>query len=183
MSKSAGTFIILNNLIEEGINPLAYRYFCLNAHYRTPLTFLIDAVKAAENSYKNLLSKIIALKKENTDNGDITKYEEDFHNAINNDLNIPVALSILHILLKDNNLGSKQKLELVEKFDSVFGLKLMDAEEEIIDIPQEIIDLAEQRRKARDNKDWATADRFRTEIESKGFTVEDSVEGFKIRKL
>jgi len=183
MAKSAGGFITLQTLIDKGINPLVYRFFCLGTHYRMPLTFSWEAIEGANNAYKTLKNRIAMLKKDNTSldhNGKKKHYEDEFLKRVNDDLNMPQAVALLNDMIKDSELGSKEKLELVEKFDKVFGLELLKEEE--VDVPDEINKLVKQREEARKNKDFKLADKIRNDIAAKGFVLEDTADGIRVKK-
>ena len=110
----------------------------------------------------------------------IENYEEKFHQAINDDLNMPMAMSIVWEVIKNPN-KSKKFADLLLKFDTVLGLKVDEPyKEEKKKIPEEIIKLAEERQKARENKDWAESDRLRDEIISKGFNIRDTKNGYVV---
>ena len=111
----------------------------------------------------------------------INKYKEDFLNAINDNLNTPLALGIMFSMLK-NEPKSNQIYLLALDFDRVFGLKLADNIEKEIDIPEDIKELAEKRWNAKKSKDWATADALRNEIISKGYQLLDTKNGYEIKK-
>ncbi len=183
MSKSKGGLYLLSELEEKGYEPLDYRYLCLLTHYRKPLEFSLEALDAAKNAFERLKNRILELKKEKTSRGKDTKYEKEFKEAVNDDLNTPKAMGIMWEMLKDEKLGSKQKLKLLESFDKVLALNLTKVKEEKIKIPKEINELIKQREKARKNKDFAQADKIRNEIKAKGYVLEDSKEGIKIKLL
>ncbi|MEN8907380.1 MAG: cysteine--tRNA ligase [Clostridiales bacterium] len=175
MAKS-GKFITLETLIEKNINPLVYRYFCMNAHYRKALIFSWESLKAAENAYKRLCSKVIALKEKlnNNKHGEINeKYYMRFLKAINNDLNIPLSVASLWDMINDNEINDNDKYKTLIEMDKVLGLNIENMEVEKINIDEEIINLVEKRNIARKNKDYATADLLRKEIENKGYILED----------
>lgn len=183
MAKSAGTFITLQTVIDKGFDPLAYRFFCLGTHYRKQLMFSWEGMDTAASAYKALKSRIAELKKQdiNIDKKKKTdNYKKEFINIINDDLNIPQALALLNDMLKDDKLGSKEKLELIDDFDQIFGLDL--TKEEKLDIPKKIQELVDKREAARRKKDFKTADTIRQIIQAKGFILEDTTEGPVIKK-
>jgi len=184
MSKSKGSFTRVTDLMEKGINPLAFRYFTFSSHYRMPLTFSWEAIEGANNAYKTLKNRITMLKKENTsfdEKGKKKYYEEEFLKRINDDLNMPQAVALLNDMIKDSELGSKEKIALIEKFDKVFGLELLKEEE--IEVPAEIQDLVGKREAARKKKDFKLSDKIRAEIKAQGFAVEDTPEGPRVKKI
>lgn len=183
MSKSKGTFYRIAELIDKGYDPLAYRYLCLTAHYRTPLTFSFEALDAAQTAYNRLKEHVISLKKDlksGIDRQKMDHYRNEFRRAINDDLNMPQAIAQVWSVLKDSILGNKEKFELLVDFDRVLGLNIEGIEEEELEkLPPEIMERIEEREKARKVKDWKTADRIRDELLEKGIILEDTPEGPK----
>lgn len=172
MAKSEGNFTTLQTLVDKGIHPLAYRYFCLQAHYRSKLNFNWEALLAAQNGYNNLIKEISVYDKPK---GGCKEYEKKFKAAINDDLNIPEALAILQALLKSDYHSSFKRASVI-KFDKVLGLNLNQyAVKKKID--PEVKKLIEQRQEARQNKDWQQADELRQIIEKKGIRVKDLPDG------
>ena len=113
---------------------------------------------------------------------EIAKYEEDFHKAINDDLNMPLAMSVVWEVIK-NPKKSKKLADLLLKFDTVLALKIDEPiKQKVSEIPSEIIELAEKRKQARENKNWEESDKIRDEIKSKGYIIKDSKEGYEIVK-
>lgn len=183
VSKSKGGLYTISELEKLGYEPLAYRYLCLMTHYRKPLDFSLESLDSAKIAYERLKNKIIELKKENTSKKSDNHYEQTFANAVNDDLNMPKALGILHDVLNDNKLGAKQKLDMLFEFDKVLGLGLKDVKEEKINVPKEILALVEKRNEAKKKKDFAFADKIRDELKSKGYELLDSKEGTKVKKI
>ena len=182
MSKSAGGFITVDKLVENNYSPLAYRLFCLQSHYRKPLLFSFDRLDGAVSAYNKVKDKVASLQKEPEGTFDEVKYEKylsDFKKALEDDLNTSMALAVLYDVLKEN-MSALTKLKLVEEFDKVLGLDLLKNEE--VEISQEIKDLAEERWIAKQNKDWAKADKLRQILLEKGFVVKDSKEGYALEK-
>ena len=159
-----------------------FRYLCMLTHYRKQLECSLETLDAAKTAHERLKNKIIELKKDDSSAGNTEEYEKDFLNAINDDLNVPKALGILWEMLKNEALGTKERVETALKFDQVLGLNLEMAEEEKVDIPEDVQQLISKRNEARANKDFAESDRLRDEIKSKGFIIKDSKEGNKIEK-
>ena len=189
MSKSAGTSYTLQDIIQKGYHPLALRYFFLGAHYRSKQNFTWQALNGAQIALQRLHNflenKPQAEGKISADTKTLSQeYNRKFIEFISDDFNIPQALALVWDLIKDDRLDYKTKKNLILDFDKVLGLNLKQPlKEKEITIPKEIIELAKQRETARKNKDWDEADALRNEIEAKGFTVEDSNEGFIISKL
>ncbi|MCF7865998.1 cysteine--tRNA ligase [Candidatus Woesearchaeota archaeon] len=181
MSKSTGNFLRLQTLIDKGYSPLEYRYFLLGTHYRKKIMFSYEALDGAKNSLKKLKNKIIEAKKEKSEFNK-EKYDEyynKFQESINDDLNTAQALALVWDCLNDK-IGSETKLKIIDKFDEILGLELL--KEEKVDIPKEVIELAEKRWKSKKNKNWEESDKLRAEIESKGFDILDSKEYYEIKK-
>ena len=175
VSKSTGGLFTLSELEEQGFKPLAYRYFCLTAHYRSELEFSFEALQAAQKSYERL-KKIVA---ELEDDGKINQeYLTKFKEVINDDLDMPKALAILWKLIRDKN--AEGKLRTIKEMDKVFGLDLLKKEK--IEIPAKIKKLVEEREEARKKKDWSRADEIRELLKEKGWLVEDTSKGPIIMK-
>lgn len=182
MAKSEGEFITLDVLKQKGFSPPSYRYFCLGAHYRSKLNFSWDALEGAQNALKKLYAAIY----DYDDPTEIdTTYKEKFMDRINDDLDMPGVLALVWELIK-SDMESSRKLATLYEFDKVLGLSIRDefekAEEEKANIPDEVIALAEQRQLARDEKDWEAADDLRIQIEKKSYSIEDTKEGWDLRK-
>ncbi len=176
MAKSGENFLTLNNLIEKGIKPLAYRYWLLQSRYSTRMDFSLEAIKAAQTAFERLIISI-----ENINNfGKVnSKYKEKFNTAINDDLDTPKALAIVWEILRDPSLSNGDKKATILDFDEVFGLGLSEAKKIEIEISPEIQTLLEERKLAKENKDWTKADEIRKNIENKGFSIKDSKEGIQ----
>jgi cysteinyl-tRNA synthetase len=186
MSKSLGNTYRISQLEEMGYAPIVFRYFCENAHYRKKLNFTFEGMDAAKVSYNRLLSSLYQHKisQAQTSEEVLAKYKKEFEDAINDDLNIPLALGVLFTMLKEPK--SKDIFNLALEFDKVFGLNLKDAHEDLSnvnnDAPKEIIELAEERLNAKKNKDFAKADELRNKIKELGYSILDSKEGYRIVK-
>jgi cysteinyl-tRNA synthetase len=179
MSKSLGNVVTIETLIENAISPLAYRYWLLTAHYRTLVNFTFESVKASQTALVRLMTTI----RDYSEGGRIDEgYRTRFLEYINDDLNTPAALALTWELIKDPNISDDDKKATILDFDRVFGLKLATVpkvKEE--SIPPEITVLVEAREEARKNKEWEKADALRKEIEARGFSLEDSAEGVKVK--
>ncbi len=176
VSKSKGGLYTISELEEQGFKPLVYRYLCLTAHYKTQLEFSLENLKSSQNSYerlKNIISEIKNDKKTNK------KYTDKFKEAVNDDLDMPKALSILWNLVRDEK--AEGKLNTIKEMDKIFGLDLLKKEK--VDVPSEIRKLAEEREKARQSKDWKKSDELREKIKKSGYIIEDTDKGYKIRKV
>ncbi len=187
MAKSSGTFITVDTLKEKGINPLAYRYWLLTARYSTAINFSYDALLDAGRAYTKLIDSIVSILrkvKEATDTeSEISKnYRNNLLNFVNDDLDTPKAIALLWSLLKEIEMEDGEKIKLIESFDKVLGLKILEKaeeqkrEEESLeeDLPEEVRDLIEARELARQEKDWGEADLLRIKINELGYKVEDT---------
>lgn len=181
MSKSLGNVYLLDDIINKGYDPIVYKLFCYSCHYKNKLNFTWEGMEATAKSltrlregYQKHLNGTEEVEKNVVDN-----YENKFHEAINDDLNMPQAISIVWEVIK-NNIKSKQFAELLKKFDTVLGIKIDEISNRIDKIPEEILELVEQRKKARENKDWKESDRLRDLIIEKGYIVKDTKDGMSI---
>lgn len=185
MSKSLGNTYTIAQLEEMGYPPLSFRYFCLNTHYRKKLNFTFEGIKAADTAYKRLLNLLYEHKisSTETDKKITDKYRDEFQAAIDDDINIPLALGIVWTMLKER--PSKDIYSLAMEFDKVLGLSLdkaAPAEKEKIDIPDEIRKLADLRLEARKAKNWAESDRLRDILNQKGYSVLDAKDGYTLER-
>lgn len=188
MGKSEGNFLTLQTLLDEGFHPLAYRYLALNSHYRQFLSFSFEILKSAQNGYFNLKRLIHQITSENTTHGqaEAQAYHERLLAALTDDLNVPKALGVLWEMLKDHAVGSLPKLEQVRMFDAVLSLNLLDAAdlpELSREVPTEVQTLAQQRWDAKQQRNFAEADRLRQVIHEQGFSVKDSKDGYEVVPL
>lgn len=187
MSKSLGNTYRISDLEERGYNALDFRYFCLNTHYRKKLNFTFEGLDAAKAAYSRLLALVYKHKTapESGDTALADKYVEQFKQAIDDDLNVPLALGILWTMMKEK--PAKELFTAALEFDKVLGLDLDKAEapkeeEQKTEVPQEVIALCEERKAAKAAKDWAKADKLRADIAAMGYTVVDTKEGYKVTK-
>lgn len=185
MSKSLGNTYTISQLEERGYAPMHFRYFCLNAHYRKKLNFTFEGMDGAKKAYERLCKAIVAHKNGAAVTGKavLDDMEKQFGDAVSDDLNVPQALGVLWTMLKLP--PSKDVYALAMKFDRVLGLSLDKAEsflpEEKVEIPEEIVALAEKMQAARLVKDYATADALRSEIDAKGYSVLNTKEGYSLK--
>ncbi len=179
MAKSGEGFITLSSLITKGFNPLAYRYLCLSAHYRSPLSFSWENLTAAQNALNNLNNLISQYPQPSKI---IEPIKKEFLTTINNDLDTPGALAILWDLIKSNQPNNKKMATLLE-FDKVLGLKFNKIKKTSLKIPDEIKKLSKKREELRQQKKWSEADQIREEIEKLSFSIEDTPKGTKINKI
>lgn len=180
MAKSGDNFITLKTLTDKGYTALAYRYFCLTAHYRQQLQFSWEALDSAQTSYERLRNIIEGLR-EAEEGEPSQQYLTRFQESIDDDLNMPQALAVLWDALRDKDLTDNDTLATVKQLDTVLGLNLLH--EEIIDIPREIQELADERKQARQAKDWAKSDALREQLQKVGWQINDTKEGYKLKKI
>lgn len=179
MSKSSGEFLRLQSLLDAGYEPLAYRYYCLTAHYRSELSFSWESLEAANTTLQRLYSAAF----EWGEAGAISvPFLSRFQEHIFDDLNLPRALSVAWDLIRSDEPDSVKKATLL-KFDEVFGLDIAGWEPIDVLIPDEVQRLVDERLAARTIKDWARADQLRARIAELGFSVEDSKTATKVRPL
>ena len=185
MSKSLGNVYLLKDIIQKGYNPLVYKLFSYSCHYRNKLNFTWEGIEATSKSLERLKDGY-QKHLEGTDNVEedvINVYEEKFHKAINDDLNMPLAMGTVWEVVRETR-KSPKLAQLLLKFDTVLGLKIDEKEEKNnTQIPEEIIKLAEKRQQARQEKNWAESDKIREEIAQKGYTIEDTKDGYKLNKV
>ncbi len=179
MSKSLGNIYTLDDIIEKGFDPLAYRYLLLNAHYRKGLNFTWEALEGAQNALDNLRDLARDMDKPSKVS---SEYEERFHEAIFNDLEMPNALAVTWEMVNDSGLESSVKAATLLEFDRVFGLKLAEYVAKPLKVSKQVQKLLDERAEARANKDWARSDELREAIVELGYTVEDSSTGQRLRE-
>lgn len=179
MAKSDDNFLTLENaLLKKNIDPLAYRFAALQVNYRKPMEYSEAGLKQAQLGLSGLLNQISLLGREF---GAVnSKFKEKFLEAVNDDLNMPKALSVVFLVLK-SKISSADKLMTILDFDRVLGLKLYLANQPV-ELPAAIKKLSEKREAFRTDKNWAEADKLRIEIEKQGYLVEDTKDGQKIKK-
>ena len=188
MSKSLGNTYTLDQLQEKGIEPLAYKMFCYTAHYRTKLNFTFEGALSTQKALNRLREGYLThlQNDEKVEETEIKEYKQRFLDAVNDDLNMPLAMGVVWEVVR-NNKKSKQFADLLLEFDKILGLDLENSkkyleEQEKVELPEEIKELVEQRKIARENKNWAESDRIRDLLKEKGYTVKDTKEGQIIEK-
>jgi cysteinyl-tRNA synthetase len=177
MAKSAGKFIHMNLLSDNGYDPLAYRYLCLTGHYRTNLKFTWASMDSATTALNRLRKVFFDVKEMGSIN---QNFSDQFVAHINNDLNMPRALGVVWELVK-NAIPSPDKKATLMHFDKVLGLRLSDWHPQEQNIPAEIKILVEQRCKARAEKRYEEADKLRFQINAAGYEIEDTPKGSKVK--
>ncbi len=185
MSKSKGEFLTVSLLQEKGYDPLSYRYFCLGSHYRKVLVFSYDALDQAEASYKKLKNRISKLDRTpDLHEEKIDFYQNKFKEAISNDLNTASMLTLVYDVLKDSELTDFTKLYLIDDFDKVLSLNLIEEEQEIDnELDHYILTKIEERNQAKKDKNYALADTIRDELLEKGIRLVDSREGTTYERI
>lgn len=183
MSKSVGEFLTVSLLEQKGYDPLAYRLFCLQSHYRKVLMFTWEALDNAASAYGKLLTRIAALTPDGEPEGDLGSYRAAFREALDNDLNTSLGVTCLYDVLKAP-LSDGAKLELIGEFDQVLSLSLLskaaalrEKENASGEEDAEIEALVAARQAARSAKNWAEADRIRDQLQRLGIVVKDTPQG------
>ncbi|MFA5166149.1 MAG: cysteine--tRNA ligase [Candidatus Paceibacterota bacterium] len=182
ISKSKGNIILVSDISKKVLNPLAFRYLCLTTHYRSKMNFSWEALEGANNALLSVYTKIEELQKTGLPkalSSEGQKLLEEFMADINNDLDMPKALALLHETLK-SSLPSTEKYALLLEYDKIFGLGFGNIKTTII--PPEILAIAQERQHARQNKDWNKSDLLRQKIENMGWAIKDSSQGFELHK-
>ena len=190
MSKSKGEFLTVSLLEEKGYNPLAYRFFCLQSHYRKQLVFSYENLDGAATAYEKLLKKIAALNPVDGDELDmaaVEKHTASFKSALDNDINTSLAVTAVYDVLKEKT-NDKTKIYLLNDFDKVLSLDLVEGAKKLTEKKEEAVDddfskyVEEQlalRAQAKKEKNWAEADRIRDELTAQGIKILDTPQGAK----
>lgn len=184
MSKSLGNVYLIKDLEEKGYDPIVYKLFSYSCHYRNKLNFTWEGIEATSKSLERLKKgyKAHLEGKNEVDDITVSEYEERFHKAINDDLNMPSAMSVVWEVVRAEE-KSPKLAQLLLKFDTVLGLKIEEeTKKQVEEIPQEILNLVEQRKIARENKDWIKSDELRELINQKGYDIKDTKQGIEIKK-
>ena len=178
MSKSLNNLYTIKDLEEKGYEPAVFRMFNFTSTYRAQINFTFEAMDSAKTALKRLREGYLKHKEGNfaVPAEEIQEYKEKFIEAINDDLNMPIAMSIVWDIVKNPN-KSRDYAELLNDFDKVLGFDLESYEKQETSLPDEIQKLVEERNKARSDKNWAESDRIRDILVEKGYTVKDSKEG------
>ena len=189
MSKSMGNVYTISQLEEKGIEALAYKLFCYTAHYRTKLNFTFEGALASQKALNRLRESYLKHQKGKDDVNDkfLQECKEKFIEAVNDDINLPLAMGIVWELAR-HEVKSKKIADLLLDFDRVLGLDLKNSEDYLnkqkeIDVPEEVKELIEKRKKARENKAWALSDEIRDELKEKGYIVKDTKAGMTLEKI
>ncbi len=193
MAKSLGNTYTLRDIEAKRINPLAFRYLTLGAHYRQKLNFTWESLAAAENGLKNLYNRYSVIATARHSRGGKQsrkrllrgarndKWRQKFTAALNDDLNTARAIAVAAAVLRDAKLNPREKVPLLNDFDKVLGLDIAKAAGKTAKIPAKITELVRKREEFRRNKQFVQADRLRREIERLGYVVEDTPQGARLR--
>lgn len=179
MSKSSGEFLRIQSLIDRGYDPLSYRYFALNANYRSKLTFAWEGLDGAQTSLERLRNAVYDMGEPGTVD---EEYVDKFTDQVNDDLNMPRALAVTWDLVR-SDLPDPTKKATLQIFDSVLGLNLISWQPKEESIPEDILGLIDQRQKARENKNWAEADEIRDQLATAGYQVKDTPDGPQVKRI
>ncbi|MFA6251835.1 MAG: cysteine--tRNA ligase [Candidatus Paceibacterota bacterium] len=208
MSKSLGNITTISDLKNKGISPLAYRYQCLNTHYRQKMNFSDESIEFSQNTLEKLYERVSELKlaEKTVLSEKFDSYKNRFIDFINDDLNIPSALALSWEALKDKELTDYEKYSLLLEFDKIFGLRIADVDfnkknygeyilktinedglpilsDKIDIIPSEVLEMIKNRVAIRNEKDWQTADELREKIKEKGWLIEDNDKQIIIKQI
>ena len=187
MSKSKGNYFTKQDVLNHEINPLALRYLFLQTHYRQEMNFTWEAAEAAQETFEKIKDIVVDLRlsiqtssKQQESNRDLfNSFKLIFSQSLSSDINTSEAVANMWNMLKSELLPS-EKLDLLFSFDEIFGLGLKTTKED--KIPQELIEIADQRVKARKENDFKKSDELRKQIEDQGYIIEDNDEGYRIKK-
>ncbi|MBE3558614.1 MAG: cysteine--tRNA ligase [Ktedonobacteraceae bacterium] len=190
MSRSVGNVVLLSTLKERGFEPMAFRYLLLTAHYRSKLSFTEEALAAAQNGLNNLRADLAELpasrasdesQQQQAWSAEAQKFHDAFHEAINNDLELPTALAITREAARSSRIEPAERRRLVLDFDRVLGLRLDTvAPKAPVQLSDEVLALVRQRDAARKAKNWRESDRLREQLKAMGFEVRDTAKGTEL---
>ena len=185
MSKSLGNVYLLKDITNKGYNPLSYKLLTYSSHYRNKLNFTWESMESSDKALERLKNgyKLHLKGTDDVEDEIINEYEERFHKAINDDLNMPLAMSVVWEVVR-NEKKSPKLAKLLIKFDTILGLKIDEDNESTKEkeIPEEILMLVDERKVARENKNWEESDRLRNLINEKGYSIKDTKDGVEISK-
>jgi cysteinyl-tRNA synthetase len=184
MSRSKGNVLLVSTLKEEGIDPMAFRYLMLTAHYRSKINYTDDSIQAAQNALNNLRDDLAELPiTEQTANWseEAQRVRDAFREAINNDLDLPTALVLTRETVRNAKIEPAERRHLVLDFDRVLGLRLDTVEpKKPLEISDEVKEIVRQRDEARASKNWKRSDQLRDELKALGFEVRDTPRGTEL---
>ena len=186
MSRSKGNVVLLSNLIEQGIDPMALRYLLLTAHYRSKINLTDESITAAQNGLNNLRDDLAGLlaaapagtRDTETWSEEAQRLRDAFHTAINDDLDLPTALSITREVARNDRISPAERVRLILDFDRVLGLRLDTVKPKARRVlSDEALELVRQRDEARSARDWKRSDQLRDRLKEMGFEVRDTPKG------
>ena len=180
MSKSKGEFLTVSLLESKGYDPMVYRMFALQSHYRKPLTFSYDTLDQTAATYKKLKNRVLSVKADGqADEAEVKDWHDKFAQAVGNDCNTAMGITLLYDVLK-SDLNGATKLKIIEDYETVLSLNLLkeDKKEETDDeLTAYIEEKISERTQAKKDKDFAKADAIRDELKAKGIVIKDTREG------
>ena len=188
MSRSTGNGLLLSRLQAQGIDPMAYRYLLLTAHYRSKLNFTDDSIIAAQNGLNNLRADIASLPavaasstQQQSWSTEAQQVHDAFQQAINDDLDLPTALSLTREVARNNKIAPEERHRLILDFDRVLGLRLDTVEANAPRIlNDEVLALVHQRDEARTARNWKRSDEIRDMLKAEGYEVRDTPKGTEV---
>ncbi len=189
MSKSSGEFTTLSSLKNAGIAPLAYRYFCLQSHYRKQLQFSENALRGCQTALNSLYERVSRIAESakcgkcvsGVDAKALAAMNDEFDGYLYDDLSTSRAVSLLNKVVGSSEISDALKKEFVEHADAVLSLDLLRGRErKAVEIPEEVRLLADERAKAKKAKDYASADSIRSKIMEMGFSIKDTADGYEL---
>ena len=182
MAKSSGNVFLVEELIERGFDPLAFRYLCMTVLYRHRMNFTFTSLKAAEKALTNLRTRLWQWSMEPDGNGhgaEADEYRRRFWEAVDSDLNLPGALAITWEMVR-SSLPGRAKMGLLLEFDEMFGLDLHKAPD-ANSVGEEIVASLREREALRERQTWETADSLRARLSASGYVIEDAPDGSRAR--
>lgn len=174
MSKSLGNLYTIKDVEDKGFHPLAFRYLTFQTHYRAEMNFTWEALEAAQNALESLYE--IVSEFEQVHKYANVEYERDFMDAVRLDLNMPKALSILWEVAKSSKIPDPEKAATLREMDKILGLQIFEIAQKRTQIPQGILQIAQERDMLRANKQYIKSDHLRNKIEKMGYNVKDVID-------
>ncbi|HZO73274.1 MAG TPA: cysteine--tRNA ligase [Ktedonobacteraceae bacterium] len=184
MARSKGNVILVQTLKDQGIDPMAYRYLLLTASYRSKLNFTEESITAAQNGLNNLhadLAELPVTEAQTAWSPEAQRVRDEFHTAINDDLDLPTALSITREVARTSKIEPGERRHLILDFDRVLGLRLDTVQPRAPrELSEEVLALVQQRDAARAARNWQESDRIRDQLKALGFEVRDTAKGTEL---
>ena len=183
MAKSAGNSFILSDIEAKGIDPLAFRYLCMTARYRTRLNFTFTSLKAAQRGLHRLKNRVWEWSSlpagESVDDEAVAEWNAKFLDRVNDNLDIPGALTATWAMAK-SRLSGQTKLAIIREFDKVLALDLESVTEQN-QVPVSVQTTVQERAVARRRKEYTEADRIRRQLDADGYVLQDTISGARVR--